>query len=64
MIVQPREPSAGSMLEHAADADARRYEPWVTDAAIFLDQHGRVRVNYAVADRLRRAFDTNAELPA
>jgi hypothetical protein len=53
MIVQPREPNPGSMLEHVADADARRYEPWVTDCALMLDEHGRVRVNYAVADRLR-----------
>lgn len=53
MIVQPREPNPGSMLEHVADADARHREPWVTDEAVWLDEHGQVRINYAVAERCR-----------
>jgi hypothetical protein len=52
MIVQPREPNPGSMLEHAADADARRYEPWVTDAALWLDEDRRIRLDLSLVGKL------------
>jgi hypothetical protein len=53
MIVQPHEPAAGSMLEHVCDADQRGREKWVTDEALWIDEHGRVRINYSLVDRVR-----------